>query len=149
MSIVVFVTELNPHTPDPNRPIVAKKRAQPQFLSTTLVLEVFAVLFATVVAVKFSGIGKITLSIPAIWSYSAVVMVLLLVASRLQTKPLGIYFGAVLQATLVVMGLFVDLMIVVAVVFIGLWIASYFLGQKIDRERAEYDALNPGTAPNA
>lgn len=111
-------------------------------------LEVFAVLFATVVAVKFVGIGKISLSVPAIWTFSAVVMVLLLIASRMQTKPLGIYFGALLQATLVVMGLFVDLMIVVAIVFIGLWIASYFLGQKIDRERAEYDAQNPSTAPN-
>ena len=44
--------------------------------------------------------------------------------------------------------LVIPLMGVVALVFIGLWVASLRLGGRVDRERAEYDAAHPDEAPN-
>ncbi len=121
-----------------------------QFLSTTLVLEAFVVLFATVVAVKFVQIEYIRtdVSITTVWIIGGVLALFLLVASRMQKNPYGIYFGAVLQVPFAALGFFVDMMFFVAAVFVALWIASWWLGRKIDTERAEYDRLHPDEAPN-
>ena len=41
-------------------------------------------------------------------------------------------------------GFFVPMMFVVGGIFVVLWIVALRLGGRIDRERAEYDAANPG-----
>jgi CHASE3 domain sensor protein len=114
-----------------------------------LVLEAFVILFGTIVAAKFVQVGHLNHSQTQVWTMCAVLMVLLIVASRMQKSPLGIYFGAVLQIPFLMTGRYMDMMYLVAVVFIAIWVASLWLGTKIDRERAAYDTAHPETAPNA
>lgn len=142
------MTEQNRHAPDPAKPIVAKKSAQVQFMSMNLILEACVVFFATVVAAKLSQVGMVTIDLKLLWIMGVTLMVLFVVASRMQKSPLGRYFGSVLQVPFLLMGMYVDMMYLVAVVFIAIWIASWWLGAKIDRERAEYDSQHPETAPN-
>jgi hypothetical protein len=47
------------------------------------------------------------------------------------------------------MGLLVPMMYLVGGIFVVLWIYALRLGSRVDRERAEYDAAHPETAPNA
>jgi len=41
------------------------------------------------------------------------------------------------------------MMYVVGAVFVIMWAASLRIGARVDRERREYDAAHPETAPNA
>ena len=138
----------NPHAPDPMQPISAKKSAKVQFLGMNLFLEGIVALFATVVASKFVQADQLNLDQNQVWIMGIMMFVLFTVASRIQHIPLGVYFGAVLQLPFLAMGRYVDLMYLVALVFIAIWAASWWLGAKIDRERAEYDSQHPETAPN-
>lgn len=139
----------NPHAPDVTKPIVAKKGAMVQFLSMNLMLEGIVALFGTVVASKFIQIDELELTQVEVWTVGIIMAVMFIVASRMQKSSMGRYFGAVLQVPFLAMGLYIDLMIIVSVVFVVIWAVSWWLGAKIDRERAEYDAANPNTAPNA
>lgn len=138
----------NPHAPDPTKPIVAKKSAKIQFLSMNLLLQGIVALFGTVVASKFVQIGFLDLNQTQVWTMGIVMAILFIIASRVQNNPLGVYFGAVLQVPFFFMGFYVDMMFLVALVFIAIWVASWWLGAKIDRERLAYDSNNPETAPN-
>lgn len=146
----MFVTEQkpNPHAPDLSKPIVAKKSAMVQFLSMNLVLEAVVVLFGTVVASKFIQIDELKLTQVQVWTMGCVMALLFIVASGMQKTLMGRYFGGVIQVPFIVMSLYIDLMIIVSVVFVAIWAASWWLGAKIDRERSAYDAANPETAPN-
>jgi hypothetical protein len=117
-------------------------------MSMNLILEACVVLFATIVAAKFHQIGMLKIDLGLLWGMGGALMLLMIIASRMQASSLGRYFGTVLQVPFLLMGMYVDLMYFVAVVFIGIWAASWWLGAKIDRERAEYDAAHPETAPN-
>jgi len=144
------VSAQSPEAPETPR-IVAKKPALEQFLSMTLVLEAIVVIFATVVAVKIDQVGQLSVdsNATALWTMGGIIAVLMFVASRLQKTQLGRYFGGVLQIPFLAMSFIVDLMIIPAVVFLVIWVVSWRLGARIDRERAEYDALHPDQAPDA
>lgn len=148
--ILGIVTAQSPETTSTPR-IVAKRGAREQFLSMNLVLEAIVVMFGTVVAVKFAQVGQLKLEAgtSSLWIMGGALAVMMIVASRLQKSEMGRYFGAVLQVPFLAMGLVVDLMIIPAIVFVAIWVASWWLGAKIDRERAEYDAAHPDEAPNA
>jgi len=134
-------------------PAVRRKRpAKPQFTQTILVLEAFCVLFATLTAY-----GLRVASAGVVWGVGGALALLLLVASGLVTRRGGYLFGWVLQgwvvaAAVVLPSVARDIAVVVALVFVGLWVAALRLGGRIDRERAEYDAahgLGPGGAAPA
>lgn len=122
--------------------IVAKKSAKLQFASTMLMLEAFVVLFATLVASRL-------VDAPAgqVWLAGGVLAVVLVVLSRLVSAPGGYVAGSVVQVPFVAVSLVIPLMIVVALVFVVMWAVSLWLGAKIDRERAAYDAAHPDEAP--
>ncbi len=134
-------------TQNPTPRIVAKKSARVQFLSTTLVLEAIVVLFATVVAVKFVQIDALQIPTTTLWTVGGALALIMILISRLQQTPYGLIAGSAVQLPFIAMSLYVDAMLVVAIVFVGLWVASAWLGTKIDRERAEYDAEHPGEIP--
>lgn len=123
--------------------IVRKKAAKPQFAGTMLVLEAFVVLFATLTASKLLDAPPLT-----VWLIGGVLALVLMILSRTVTVPGGYVAGSVVQVPVLAIGIVIPLMIPVAVVFIALWVVSLWLGAKIDRERAEYDAAHPDEAPN-
>lgn len=124
--------------------IVAKKSAKVQFASTMLVLEAFVVLFATLAVSRL-------VDAPAsqVWLAGGVLAVVLVVLSRLVAAPGGYIAGSAVQLPFVAVSLVIPLMVIVAVVFVVMWAVSLWLGAKIDRERAEYDAAHPDEAPPA
>jgi hypothetical protein len=139
--------------PKPGDRIAPRKSALVQFTSMTLALEAFCVAFA---AVALYGLreslyekGPVDLTSPtAIWVVGGVLFVVLLVLSRLTSRPVGIAGGTVAQVLVIATGLMLPMMYIVAAVFVVMWVASLRLGTKVDRERAEYDAAHPETAPN-
>jgi FtsH-binding integral membrane protein len=140
--------------PRPGDSIKPKKPAKVQFASTTLQLEAFVVLFA---ALAIFGLrnsayerGPLVIeSTTALWVIAGVLFVTLLVLSRTVVRPGGYVAGTVAQVPVLGLGLLLPMMFVVAGIFVVMWVVSLRLGGRIDRERAEYDAAHPETAPNA
>lgn len=139
--------------PSPGDRIKPKKPAKVQFASTTLLLEAFVVVFATLVAYGLRGIpysrGPLELpSAASIWLVGGVLALVLVVLSRAVGTPGGYVAGSVVQVPVLGLGLVVPMMFVVGGIFVVLWVVSLRLGGRIDRERAAYDAEHPDTAPN-
>ncbi|HEX5985118.1 MAG TPA: DUF4233 domain-containing protein [Nocardioides sp.] len=65
---------------------------------------------------------------------------LCLVAAGMLSRPGGYALGWVVQVVSIGLGFVVTLMFFLGAVFAGLWAAAYFLGTKIDREKAERGA---------
>ena len=140
--------------PAPGDRIKAKKSALVQFTSTTLLLEVFVVIFATLAVwgLRGSEFGRGPLQIESggvIWALGGVLALVLLILSRAQGSAAGRAAGTVAQVPVLAMGLLVPMMYLVGGIFVILWIYALRLGARVDRERAEYDAAHPETAPNA
>lgn len=140
--------------PAPGDRIKPKKSALVQFTSTTLMLEVFLVIFATLAVwgLRDSEFGRGPLQIEsgaAIWALGGVLAVVLVILSRAQGSAAGRAAGTVAQVPVLAMGLLVPMMFLVGGVFVVLWVYALRLGTRVDRERAEYDAAHPETAPNA
>lgn len=140
--------------PAPGDRIKPKKSALVQFTSTTLLLEVFLVLFATLAvwALRDSEFGRGPLRIDSsavIWALGGILAVVLVILSRAQGTPAGRAAGTVAQIPVLAMGLLVPMMYFVGGIFVVLWFYALRLGSRVDRERAEYDAAHPETAPNA
>ncbi|MFC8801589.1 DUF4233 domain-containing protein [Promicromonospora sp. NPDC057138] len=140
--------------PAPGDRIKPKKSALVQFTSTTLLLEVFVVIFATLAVwgLRGSEFGRGPLQIESggvIWALGGVLALVLLILSRAQGSAAGRAAGTVAQVPVLAMGLLVPMMYLVGGIFVILWIYALRLGARVDRERAEYDAAHPETAPNA
>ncbi|MGZ4494740.1 MAG: DUF4233 domain-containing protein [Nocardioides sp.] len=63
------------------------------------------------------------------------------VAAGTMRRPIGFWLGHLIQVVSVALGFVVTTMFFLGVVFGALWFGSYFLGAKIDRERAEREVL--------
>ncbi|WP_125775135.1 DUF4233 domain-containing protein [Antribacter gilvus] len=139
--------------PQPGDSIKPRKPAIVQFTSTVLTCESLLVVFATLVAfgLRDSPYGRGPLqfdSAVAIWVAGGTLALVLLVLSRMTSGTGGYVAGSVAQLPVLGLGLVVPMMFFVGGVFVVLWIAALRLGRRIDRERAEYDAAHPETAPN-
>lgn len=127
-----------------NQPrIVAKKSARTVFANSILYLEAFVILFAALAAhglqVKNTGV---------IWSVALVLFVFFVAHARMLDKKWVYYSASALQGVLLVIAIYIPMMLLIALIFIVLWIVGLWLGNKIDRERKEYDQAHPETAPN-
>jgi small-conductance mechanosensitive channel len=69
-------------------------------------------------------------------SIVAILTLLCLLAVGALRSKWGYRLGWVIQLALVAMGFVVATMFVIGLIFAGLWAAAYFLGLKIERERA-------------
>ena len=63
--------------------------------------------------------------------------VLCVVAAGLMRRPVGVWLGWALQVLSIALGFVITAMFALGVVFLALYGGAYFLGAKIDRERAE------------
>ena len=129
----------------PEAPQIRRKRpAKPQFAQTMLIFEALCVFFATLVAYG------LRIADPAwIWGIGGGLTLALLVISGFVGRRGGYVAGWIAQVWVVAGALVLpaiarDVALIVAVVFIVLWAVSLRLGERIDRERAEYDAEHPG-----
>lgn len=139
--------------PRPGDRIKPRKPAKVQFTSMMLQLEAFVVLFAGVALFGLRNSdyerGPLVIESPAaLWTVIGALFVVLLVMSRMVGTSMGYYAGTAVQVPVLAMGLLLPMMFVVGVVFVVMWVVSLRLGGRIDRERADYDAQHPETAPN-
>lgn len=140
--------------PRPGDSITPRKPAKVQFASTVLQLEAFVVLFAALALYGLRDTGYrpgllVLDSTASLWVVSGVLAVVLIVLSRMLTRPGGFVAGSVAQVPVLATGLLLPMMFLVAGIFVVLWVMALRLGGRIDRERAAYDAEHPETAPNA
>ncbi|WP_227424875.1 DUF4233 domain-containing protein [Pengzhenrongella sicca] len=131
-------------------PTARRRSARHTFAATMLVLEAFAVFFATLVVFALQMAPA-----AVVWAVGGALAVTLVLASGLLRRPGGYVAGSVVQAvvlaaSIALFGAPIDdaafvagTTLVVALVFVGLWVAALRLGGRIDRERAEWDAAHP------
>lgn len=104
---------------------------------TVLWLEVFVVLFATLVAFGLDRERAGT-----IWAVGGAGMLACIVAAgALRVPRVGVILGSLVQVLLILAGLAIPMMWFIGGVFAVTWIIALWLGARIDRERAERDAL--------
>lgn len=100
--------------------------------------------FATLVAHGLNEIPR-----PTLWAVGGVIILaLILVSGRVKTRG-GLMAGWMLQAVVVATGLVIPMMFIVGGLFAIIWGTSLVIGQKIDRERREWDVAHPELAPNS
>lgn len=75
--------------------------------------------------------------------------VLCIVAAGLMRKPIGFALGWAVQVLSVALGFMITAMFALGAVFLALYGGAYFLGARIDRERAERIALHGSGADPA
>ena len=127
-----------------------KRSARRTFAATTLVLEGFVVLFATlaVFGLKAAPSG-------VVWPVGGALAVVLVLLPGLLSRPGGYLAGTVVQGLVLAGGLVMfaapvsdaaflaTMTLVVGVIFVALWTVALRLGGRIDRERSEWDAAHP------
>jgi len=123
-----------------------RRSARVQFTSTMLILEVFLVLFATLVAHGLAVASPDGYAPRTVWIVGGALMVVLAGLSRAVGRPGGYVAGSVAQGLVVAAGVVVPMMFVVGGLFVILWVVALRLGKRIDRERAQWDAAHQGDA---
>jgi len=101
-----------------------------------LVLQAIVLFLTGVVSIGMTDLGA-----AASLGLGAGLAVLCVVAAGLLGRPGGYALGWVIQVVSIGLGFVVTAMFFLGVVFAGLWAASYFLGIRIDDERAERQVL--------
>lgn len=138
--------------PQPGDRIKAKPSARKQFTQTTLLLEAFVMLFATLVVNGLRSVPAVWQGDPPsalrVWIAGGGIVIFLVAITRLAGTTAGDIAGSAAQVPVLLSALVVPMMLILGVIFVCIWIASLYWGSKIDRERAAYDAAHPDTAPN-
>ena len=136
----------------PAAPVRRKRSAKRTFAATTLMLEAFVVLFATLVAY-----GLRVAPGGVLWPAGGALALVLVLLSGSLGRPGGYLAGTLVQVPVVASGFVLlaapvagagfgaTIVFVIAGIFVALWVTSLRLGGRIDRERAEWDAAHPGT----
>lgn len=97
-----------------------------------LVLQAVVLFLAGVVTIGLTDLGAATSLLGGLG-----LAVLCVAVAGLLGRPLGYAAGWFVQVLSIGLGFVVTAMFFLGVVFAALWATSYFLGAKIDRERAE------------
>jgi len=127
-----------------------KRSARHTFAATTLVLEGFVTIFATLAVFGLRAAPS-----GVVWALGGSLTVVLVLLSGLLSRPGGYLAGTVVQGLVLAGGLLLfaapvddaafvaSMTTVVGAIFVTLWIVALRLGGRIDRERAEWDAAHP------
>ncbi len=110
-----------------------------------LLLEALLVALAIPVAVTTSGRGA-----AAGWVLAALALLLVL-ASGMARRPVGVSIGWALQAAVIATGLLVPAMFALGLVFLAVWITALVYGSKADRVAAQHRATpaSPSGSPES
>ena len=117
---------------------------QRRLCAAILLLEAIAFGLSTPVLASVAGVGTAT----ALWVGLGLTLACLLVAGLLRFSW-AYWLGWALQVAAIAVGFVVATMFFLGAVFLVLWATAYFLGRKIETERAAWEASgnypgNPG-----
>jgi hypothetical protein len=101
-----------------------------------LVLQAVVLFLTGVVTIGMTDIGA-----AASLSMGFGLAVLCVVAAGMLGRPFGFALGWLVQVVSIGLGFVVTAMFFLGFVFAALWVASYVLGARIDRERAERQVI--------
>lgn len=110
-----------------------RRGARESLLSIVLLLEAIVMFFVILVA-----FGLRVLPLGVIFGSGAALIVLMLVVGRLLRHPAALWVGWALQAVLVLLGLLINVMYVIGVLFLALWIYCFVVGRRLDRRNAQF-----------
>jgi len=115
---------------------------QRRLCAAILLLEAIAFGLSTPVLVSVAGVGTAT----ALWVGLGLTVACLLVSGLLR-YPWAYWLGWAVQVAALAVGFVVATMFFLGAVFLALWATAYFLGRKIEVERAEWEATGeyPGS----
>jgi hypothetical protein len=99
-----------------------------------LFLEAIVVALAIPVALTTGGRGA------AVGWVLAALAVLLVLASGMARSPRGVVVGSVLQVAVIASGILLPAMVLVGLIFLGVWLTALYYGSKADRIEAQYKA---------
>jgi len=112
------------------------RSAQRSMCAAMLTLQAVVLFLAGVVLIGVSDIGA-----GAALGLGAGLAVACVLTAGLLRRPWGYWLGWAIQAVSLALGLVVSMMFVLGAIFAALWGGAYFLGAKVDRERAERELL--------
>jgi hypothetical protein len=95
--------------------------------SSTLIGEVFVILFAACVAMRMTDVSS-----TLIWTVSGIAMLLCVLLCGVITRPGAVPIGWALQLGLIASGLLLPTMYGLGLIFAALWWCSVHYGRKID-----------------
>ena len=109
-----------------------------------LTLEAIALGLSTPVLIAVAGMETAT----ALWIGLGLCVACLVVAGLLRMRWAYV-LGWAIQVAAIGLGFVIDAMFVLGAIFMALWATAYFLGGRIERERAEWAVTGeyPGRAP--
>ena len=110
-----------------------RRGAQESLLSIVLLLEAIVMFFVILVAY-----GLRVLPLGVIFGGGAVLIALMLLVGRSLRHPAAVWTGWTLQAVLILLGLLINVMYVIGVLFLALWIYCFIIGRRLDRRNAQF-----------
>ncbi len=117
---------------------------QRRLCAAILSLEAIALGLSTPVLISVAGVSTAT----ALWIGLGLTVSCILVAGLLRFEwAYGL--GWAIQVAAIALGFVIHAMFVLGAIFMALWATAYFLGSRIERERAEWAVTGeyPGRAP--
>jgi hypothetical protein len=82
------------------------------------------------------------------WVLAALAVLLVLAAGMART-PRGVVIGSVLQVAVLASGVLLPAMLLVGLIFLGVWVTALYYGSKADRIEAQYKAEAAAAARQA
>ncbi len=112
------------------------RSAQRQLSATMLALQAVVLGLTTPVMISVAEVP-----VAAALGVGLGLAVACVVVAGMLRRSWAYYLGWLIQVASVVLGVVVPIMFVLGAVFLALWAGAYFVGAKIDRERAEREVL--------
>ena len=106
---------------------------QRRLCAAILALEAIALGLATPVLISVAGVSTAT----ALWVGLGLTVACILVAGLLRFEW-AYWLGWAIQVAAIALGFEVGAMFALGAIFLALWATAWFLGRKIERERAEW-----------
>ena len=113
-----------------------KRSIRRSLCAAMLVLQAIVLFLAGVVTIGLTDLGAATSLVGGLG-----LAVLCVVVAGMLGRPFGYAAGWFVQALSIGLGFVVTAMFFLGLVFAALWATAYFLGERIDRERGEREAL--------
>lgn len=112
------------------------RSAQRAMCAAMLTLQAVVLFLAGVVLIGVADLGA-----GAALGLGGGLAVACILAAGLLRRPWGYWLGWAIQVVSLALGFVVSMMFALGAIFAALWAGAYFLGAKVDRERAEREVL--------
>ena len=112
------------------------RSAQRSMCAAMLTLQAVVLGLTTPVMISVAGVPVAT----ALWVGLGLTLACIVTAGMLR-QSWAYYLGWAIQVASLALGFVIPLMFFLGAIFTALWAGAYFLGAKVDRERAEREVL--------